>query len=102
MVESIRRPYDREHFVEMIYCSMIEDRRSYYPCGAVKSRRSVSFCNKLNQYCVAEYNYTQDGKLITEETGFAIRRIYNTQTVAVYGKYVNGEFVETKELRELH
>jgi hypothetical protein len=55
----------------------------------------VEFCKEANEYYLKEYNYQPDGRLVTEDSGFAIRRIYNTHTVAVYGTYVDGRFTQT-------
>ena len=80
----LHKPYDKDHFIEMVMLSFTEDRIEYYSSGALKRKLSIIFCKEENQYCLLETNYNEDGSLLDMEKGYTFRRIYESKTVGYY------------------
>ena len=50
----LHKPYDKEHYVEMVLCSNIEPRTESYSSGITKRCLEIIFCDKEKEYCILE------------------------------------------------
>ena len=80
----LHKPYDKEHYVEMLHMSNYEDRKEYYPNGILKRKLQLVFCKVENKYSVLETNYNEDGSLLDVAKGYTFRYIYDNKTVGHY------------------